>query len=339
MKNAVIFESTVEANCPQVEIDELRENTEEIGAALQQNGYQTHIIPFSLDLVDVRKQVEAMNPDLIFNLTDSIEGKGNLISIAPMLCEHMGIPFTGAGSMATMTSCDKIISKQILHSAKLPVAAFEREADITGRREELAGPMILKSISEHASYGMFADSVCASRKELQARLAEKKLQYPGHEWFAEAYIDGREFNLSVISTPDGPTVLPPAEIRFTEDFPKDKPRIVDYVAKWHYDSPECIGTVRFFDFPAQDTALIEELKRISIACWQAFGLEGYARVDFRVDTAGKPWVLEVNSNPFLTAEEGMGAAAKRAGISFAGLIGSIAQSALRAHARLGSIAA
>ena len=51
---------------------------------------------------------------------------------------------------------------------------------------------------------------------------------------------------------------------------------------------------------------------MSRECWFLFNLTGYARVDFRVDEKGMPYVLEVNSNPFLTEHEGFGAAAKRA---------------------------
>jgi D-alanine-D-alanine ligase len=335
---AVIFESTVEAICPQVEIDELRENTEEIGAALSTNGFETHIIPFTLDTAGIRTQLEALKPAIVFNLTDSIEGKGNIISIAPMLCEHLGIAFTGAGSIATVTSCDKIITKQILRGANIPTADFETEEQIHNNEHELKAPYIIKSVSEHASFGMFADSVVSTRKELKQRLAEKKLKYGG-TWIAEQFIDGREFNLSVIGTPNGGTVFPPAEILFTEDFPKDKPRIVDYAAKWHYDSAECIGTIRGFDFPPQDLTLLGQLEKISLECWQAFNLTGYARVDFRIDKEGNPWVLEINSNPFLTASEGMGAAAARAAISFEKLIGMIVEDALRRQPKHASIAA
>jgi D-alanine-D-alanine ligase len=330
MKTAIIFESTVEATCPQVEIDELRENTEEIGAALKANGFQVHIIPFSLDLVSIRNQIDHIKPDVVFNLVDSIEGKGNIIAMAPMLCEHMGIPFTGAGSMATTLSCDKLITKSIVNAAKLPTVYFETEDAICKNPKELDASFILKSVSEHASFGMFADSVVSTRTELRTRLMEKKAKYGG-DWFAEVLLEGREFNISILATPQGPRVLPHAEILFTNDFPEDKPKIVDYTAKWHYDSPECIGTIRHFEFKPQDAPLLEELTTLTKACWSAFGLSGYARVDFRTDANGVPFILEVNCNPFLTAQEGMGAAAARGGISFDTLIGSIVEDALSRH--------
>lgn len=54
--------------------------------------------------------------------------------------------------------------------------------------------------------------------------------------------------------------------------------------------------------------------------WDLFGLSGYARVDFRVDAAGAPWVLEVNTNPCLAPDAGFAAAAAQAGITYDALV-------------------
>lgn len=312
---AVIMESTVEANCPQVEIDELRENSEEIGAALRELGYRTEIVPFSLDLEGIKRKLAALQPEVAFNLVDSIEGKGNLISMSPMLLAHLGIPFTGATALATATTCDKLLTKQVLRSGELLTPDWITEPEIERAEKRLASPYILKSITEHASFGIFADSVVSDAATLKARWQDRKANYGG-DWFAEEYVDGREFNISVIADGSGGRVLPCAEIVFTSVFPKDKPRIVDYAAKWHEDSDECKGTVRSFEFADADKKLLAELEKISLQCWELFGLTGYARVDFRVDEKGKPYVLEVNSNPFLTANEGFGSAASRLGWNF-----------------------
>ena len=66
-----------------------------------------------------------------------------------------------------------------------------------------------------------------------------------------------------------------------------------------------------------------QLSDMSILCWDVFNLRGYARVDFRIDPAGKPWVLEVNANPCLSPDGGFVAAAARAGLDYNGLIGRI----------------
>jgi len=325
---AVVLESTVEADCPEVEIRELRENSEEIAGALRELGYRAHIVPCSLDIAKVRSQLEKLAPSVVFNLVDSIEGKGNLVAIAPMLLTHLGLPFTGANALATSVTCDKLITKQILCSRHIRTAEWLTEAAIEAGGGELARPYILKSITEHASFGIFADSIVASRADLKTRWREKKQKY-GTEWFAEEYIDGREFNLSVLAQEGGPIVLPPAEIRFTEDFPKDKPRIVDYAAKWYEESAECVGTVRGFDFTAEDAVLLAGIRKTALECWEAFGLTGYARVDYRIDENGEPYVLEVNCNPFLTAGEGFGAAASKMGMGFTQVVRAIVADAYR----------
>jgi len=113
--------------------------------------------------------------------------------------------------------------------------------------------------------------------------------------------------------PTAPWWEPPAEMTFV-GFPEGKARIVDYAAKWHEDSFEYNNTVRRFEFGPEDAALIGSLREIALACWRLFGLTGYARVDFRVDAAGVPYVLEINVNPCLSPDAGFAAAAARAGL-------------------------
>jgi D-alanine-D-alanine ligase len=123
-------------------------------------------------------------------------------------------------------------------------------------------------------------------------------------------------------------VLPPAEIDF-EAFPAGKPRIVGYAAKWDEEAMEFAGTPRKFDFPKADAPLLDRLAGLALDCWRLFGLAGYARVDFRVDSRGQPWILEVNANPCLSADAGFAAALCRAEISFVRAVEWIVNDALR----------
>jgi D-alanine-D-alanine ligase len=149
----------------------------------------------------------------------------------------------------------------------------------------------------------------------------------GGQFFAEAFIEGREFNLALLDGPDGPRLLPIAEIDFV-DYPDDRPRIVDYEAKWEDDSFAFGNTPRHFDFPAADGSLLERLGELALATWRLFDLTGYVRVDFRVDSMNKPWILEINVNPCLSPDAGFAAAAARAGMDYDEMIGCIVSSAL-----------
>jgi D-alanine-D-alanine ligase len=184
-----------------------------------------------------------------------------------------------------------------------------------------SGPYIVKSVWEHASIGIDGSSVTEDPRKLD-RIARRRQREFGGDWFAEAYIEGREFNLALLAGPDGVELLPPAEMLFI-DYPQGKRRIVDYAAKWHADSFEFNNTVRRFEFGAEDKRLLVELEWIAKSCWRLFGLTGYARVDCRVDGAGRPWILEININPCLSPDAGFAAAADRAGLTLTDVVGRI----------------
>jgi D-alanine-D-alanine ligase len=169
-----------------------------------------------------------------------------------------------------------------------------------------------------------------------ARLVRERTEETGRPFFAERFVEGREFNLSLLGRPGTrhdrlpgapPQVLPPAEIDFSA-FPSDKPRIVGYGAKWDGGSFEFQNTPRRFDFPASDAPLLRRLSELAIECWRLFDLRGYARVDFRCDEAEQPWILEINANPCLSPISGFAAALERAGIGYDGGVQRILDAAL-----------
>lgn len=133
-------------------------------------------------------------------------------------------------------------------------------------------------------------------------------------YFAERFVDGREFNVSLLEVGGVPTVLPVVEQEF-RDYPPGKPRVVGYRAKWVEGSFEFSNTVHRHAFSDDDRDLIDRVHALSLAAWRAFGCSGYARVDFRVDEKGRPWVLEVNANPCLSPDAGFVHAAKLAGLT------------------------
>jgi D-alanine-D-alanine ligase len=146
-------------------------------------------------------------------------------------------------------------------------------------------------------------------RRLQQREAETERPF-----FAERYIDGREFNLSIWGNES--EVLPPAEIDFSE-FPVGKPRIVAHGAKWDAASFEYHNTRRRFHFPAADEPLLRRLCELSRECAPLFNLHGgYSRIDFRCDADCQPWILEINTNPCLSPDAGFAAAVEQAGFSF-----------------------
>ncbi|MBL7205650.1 MAG: hypothetical protein ISS63_15195 [Desulfobacteraceae bacterium] len=62
--------------------------------------------------------------------------------------------------------------------------------------------------------------------------------------------------------------------------------------------------------------MLRQLKKLALQCWELFDPRGYARVNFRVDARGQPWVLEVNANPCISPDAGFIAAAEFAGYEY-----------------------
>src|SRR5262249_32556101 len=183
------------------------------------------------------------------------------------------------------------------------------------------GPYIVKSVWEHASIGIDDSSVVEEARKVAA-VARRRQRRFGGEWFAERFIDGREFNLSLLGGRGEVELLPPAEMLFV-DYPAGKRRIVDYAAKWHAGSFEFCNTVRRFEFGEADRTLVQQLEGIAKACWRLFGLRGYARIDCRVDADGQPWALEINVNPCLSPDAGFAAAAARRGLDLVAVVDRI----------------
>jgi D-alanine-D-alanine ligase len=302
-----------------------------IAAVLGEIGFETSIVPVGLDLAALERTLADLDPRVVVNLVESLEGRGRLIHVVPALLESLELPFTGCSASALGVTSNKVLAKRQLRAAGLPTpAVFEESADAesaarpseeTPSREQ--GSWIVKSVWEHASLGLDDASVVAAPAVADA-VAARFAEYGG-EWFAEEFVAGRELNVSLIAAGGGARVLPVAEIRF-DDFPPGKPRIVGYAAKWDAASVEYRSTPRAFDV---EPAIAHRVGEIALACWRLFGLNGYARVDFRVDAQGEPWVLEINANPCLSPDAGFAAALAEAGIEYRAAIAGLIDDALR----------
>ena len=308
MKRSVILLNKTSEQSSGDELDVLFQ-AQEVEKALILCGYNSKRIIFGLDLDEVLMELEETSPDVVFNLVESVGGTGELIHFAPSFLESLNIPFTGAGSFSMYITSNKLIAKKKLIEEGIRTPTWVNKHENFKLKPE--GYYILKPVWEDGSKGISDKSVISGKYVKTKDLPE----YDSKKMFLEEYIAGREFNLSLLGGKPGPEVLPPAEMLFM-DYPPEKPRILNYASKWNENSFEYKHSVRSFEIDLiKDTALIQELKKISLRCWDSFGLKGYARVDFRVDDKNIPYVIEVNANPCISPDSGFMAAAGIAGYS------------------------
>jgi D-alanine-D-alanine ligase len=292
------------------------DQAEAVGEALADLGHEPVTLTFSLDAKAFAESVNRIQPDLVFNLVESVEGHGRLIYMAAAVLDFLRVPYTGAPTDAIFLTTNKLLTKRVLEASGIPTPPYFRYQDLLTAEGPFDQPYIVKSVWEHASVGLDEDSVvfAADPGELLAQM-ERRKEKLGGECFAEEYVEGREFNLSILASGAGPEILPLAEMKFV-NYPPGKWRVVGYRAKWDESSPEYRNTVRSFRFSPDDEPLLAELREIARKCWSLFGLRGYGRVDFRVDRFNRPSVLEINANPCLSLDAGFFAAATQAGLSY-----------------------
>ncbi len=320
----VILHEALGADARADELDALVQACE-IAGTLERAELPVATQAIGLDLAGGLAALRAAEPDCVFNLVESLDGRGELIGVVPRLLAAAGIPFTGSGADALLFTSHKTVAKRLMAAAGIPTPEWlEGRAPQPGHAGRDEQRWIVKSVWEHASFGLDDSSVVTGRGAARELAARRARELPG-AWFAERYIEGREFNLSLLERHGEPEVLPIAEMTFS-GFAPGRPRIVGYAAKWDEQAPEYRGTRRVF--PRLSPRLREALQDVALRCWRLFDLGGYARVDIRLDERQVPYVLEVNANPCLARDAGFAAAAAQAGIGYDRLVELVLEAAL-----------
>jgi D-alanine-D-alanine ligase len=309
----------------------VRDEVSAIAESLRSGGLHPYVFEvesFSKDLV---QKLQEISPRFIFNLCEELNGKSELEMCIAGFLELTGIPYTGSNPFVLGLALNKFFVKQILRSAGVPTARGfvlypgQKLAIPSGMRF----PMLVKPSRQDASLGINSSSVCHNAESL-----EKQIRYIheiyGQEALVEEYLDGREFNVSVIGD-QNPAVLAISEIDFS-GLPEGEPRIVSYRAKWDEDS--CMYSCTKPICPANVTRRIENrIKDIAIRSYRCIGCRDYARVDMRADARGRLYVLEMNPNPDISPNAGFARAVRAAGYSYADIILRISEAAMERGAK------
>jgi D-alanine-D-alanine ligase len=295
--------------------------------SLRVAGYQARCVPLdgAAPLRAIVRGVEALRTartDLVFNLCEAIGGRSAHEPLLPHLLELAGLPYTGSGPVGLGLALRKDRARLLLAGAGVPIPAGMQYDEVPRRAPPLTFPLFCKLAGEDASVGIDAGSVVHNFHALARRIDVLLARYSG-PILVEEFIPGREIYVSLVGP--GPFALPPHEIDFSA-MPAECPPIVTYAGKWDPSSPESLGSQ-----PVRARRLGRlgpELAAIARRAFSALDLSDYARVDFRVDVAGRPFVIDVNPNCDLSTGAGMARAAAFAGWSHAQLVDRICRSAL-----------
>lgn len=301
----------------------------EVGDAVTALGYSAIFFPLKKSFMGFLKRLSQFKVDVIVNLCEGFCGRPQYEANVAGVFELVRIPFTGNTSKTLGLCQNKNRTKAILKSFGLPTAKSKlmTSADYV---LNLAFPLIVKPNSEDASLGIYPKSVVFDQKNLSRQIKKilRKYKQPA---LVEEYIEGREFNISLLDG-DRMEALPVSEIDFSR-LPEGMPRICSYEAKWFEDHILFNSTPPICPAPIS-SSLRSKLQQTALAAAKVMGCRDYSRVDLRMDENGRLYVLEVNPNPDISLNAGYARALAAAGIGYKDFWKRMIENALRRKERI-----
>ena len=318
------------------------DEVESVADSCRKLGWEPIPIPVPSDPSRITAAITSIGADAVFNLVESFEGDSRYEAFIAAVLDASRIPYTGSPPRAMIIGLYKSLARSLLAYNGIPIPAGQVIGDVEADIESMRFPFpwIVKPLHEDASHGISTDSVVFSYAEAHRRI-RYILETYRQPAMVEEFIEGREFNISILGEGTEAFALSPGEIDFS-DFPSGKPRLVTYDAKWNENSPECRGTVSIGARDV-DSEVLAHVVQNALAAYRIAGLRDYGRVDLRLRPDGKSVVLDINPNPDISPGAGLAKAAARSGISHEQLIERIVRTAIargvshKAHHRSGSV--
>ncbi|RAV14509.1 D-alanine--D-alanine ligase A [Mycolicibacterium sp. GF69] len=243
------------------------------------------------------------------------------------LLELAGVPYVGAGVLASAVGMDKEFTKKVLAAAGLPIGDYEvlrprQDTLSVEARERLGLPVFVKPTRGGSSIGV---SRVTSWDQLPSAIAQARAHDP--KVIVEAAIPGRELECGVLEFPDGrveaSTIgeIRVAGVRDRED------GFYDFATKYLEDGAE-------LDVPAKvDDDIADAVRRLSIQAFNAIDCQGLARVDFFLTEQG-PVINEINTMPGFTTISMYPLMWAASGVDYPSLLSTMVETALERGAGL-----
>ncbi|MFZ5366442.1 MAG: D-alanine--D-alanine ligase family protein [Patescibacteria group bacterium] len=250
-------------------------------------------------------------PDVVFIAMHGPYGEDGTVQ---GMLELAGLPYTGAGVLASALGMDKPMFRRVIEERGIPTPeylVFEKGENSSIIWKKFKTPLVVKPSSQGSSVGV---SIVRRKEELDEAL--KKAFNFGPRVIIEEYLSGTEVTCGVLGN-ENPQALPVVEIVPKKEF-------FDYEAK--YDETKCDEIV-----PARiSRKLTKKVQDLAIRVFKAIDCRGFGRVDMII-SQGKPFVLEINTIPGLTPVSLFPKEASAAGISYSELLDRIISLALENH--------
>lgn len=253
--------------------------------------------------IDPFKEEIPRDIDAAYN---TLHGQGGEDGVIQGVLTFMGIPYTGPKIASSAISMDKVLTKQILISNKIPTPEFEI---LTSHQTSLDFPLIIKPADGGSSIGI---AIIKNQQELNEHYEQLSREY--NKIFVEQFITGKEITVGIIQKPEELQILPILQLKSHNEF-------YDYEAKYTHGKTEFILPANISETATQ------KARQIALDAFNALDCKGVSRIDMIVDDNDDVYVIENNTNPGMTDLSDLPAQAKHAGIEYDDLVQIIMESA------------
>ncbi len=275
------------------------------------------------NVANLIENLSSLDVDIVFNISEGLAGR-NRESQVPILLEMAGVPFVGSDALTLGLTLDKIIAKKVFIAEKIPTPKFFEIKNMAALKDSdhLRFPLIVKPRFEGSSKGVTEDSRVANMDELskQAEFIINTYKQPA---LIEEFIRGSEFTVAIIGNNEDALALPAVQIQIDGK--------LDLGNKFYTFEHINDNKLIYICPPKISPQMSKKLADLALKTYHATECLDFARVDFRVDKEGNPYVLEINPLPSLSTEDVFMFSARAMGTTYEDLIGRVLKSALKRY--------
>ncbi len=296
---------------------DLPETIEAIQKVLLEDGHQVYLLGGDLSIIE---KIKRFRIEFVFNIAEGFHGRNREAHI-PALLELLAIPYSGSDPLGLATTLDKSFAKRIAISHEIRTPEFwvlNERADLQSLPHQF--PLFVKPLWQGSSKGIRLSSRTEDFAQLETEVNRLFNDYPGEPVLVERYIPGREFTVGVVGNRE-PEILGVMEIAFRNPQKGDLCYSLEVKRNWKEEVT--------YQMPAKlDSKSEQEIRQAVLNLFRILRLRDMARFDFRMNSEGQIYFLEVNPLPGLSPESGdIVILAQKRGLSYSALILKIVRAA------------
>jgi len=297
------------------------ETVESVVTALESGG---HTVKRIGNVENLLAQIDGLDVDIVFNICEGIAGR-NRESQVPMILEMKGIPYVGADALTLGLTLDKVVAKKVFIAEGIPTPTYfvATEEDDLELLNTIGYPLIVKTRHEGSSKGIDLKSRVETLEELKDQVAFINCKY--HQpALVEEFISGTEFTIPVIGNYP-PEAMPIVQVSIggsTE------------LGARYYTNDHIYSSDLQYVCPARiSEPMTKKMQDLAVRVFRAVDCRDWGRVDFRADSKGNLYVLEINPLPTLDSTDAFNLFPQVIGSTYDAIVNRIVDFALERYER------